>query len=112
MRMPIELLVLACLVVGVAPSISIGPSLATAARPVVGGVLPAYSLAVWHGFNAPFVMSLVAISVGVVGYRWLGARQRQGLHQNPPVLDLLNGRRLFESIFVTLTRRSARRSAS
>ena len=35
-----------------------GPSLAAAARPVVGGALPEYSLAVWHGFNAPLVMSL------------------------------------------------------
>jgi len=52
MRIPVELLVLACLIVGVAPSISIGPSLAAAARPVVGGVLPEYSLAIWHGFNA------------------------------------------------------------
>ena len=40
MRVPVELLVLACLVVGVAPARSIGPLLAAAARPVVGGELP------------------------------------------------------------------------
>ena len=53
MRVPVELLVLICLVVGVAPAWSVGAFLATAATPVVGGVLPAYSLAVWHGFNLP-----------------------------------------------------------
>ena len=37
MRVPIELLVLACLVVGIFPAQSIGPVLAAAARPVVGG---------------------------------------------------------------------------
>ena len=51
MRVPVQFLVLVCLVVGVAPGISIGPALATAARPVVGGSLPAYSLALWHGFT-------------------------------------------------------------
>src|SRR5690606_7533939 len=71
MRIPVDLLVLVCLVVGIAPSLAIGPYLATAARPVVGGSLPEYSLAVWHGFNKPFVMSLLAISGGVVGYLWL-----------------------------------------
>ena len=42
MRLPIALLVLTCLVVGVAPASSIGPFLAAAARPVLGGVLPEY----------------------------------------------------------------------
>ena len=40
MRVPVELLVLACVVVGTLPAWSIGPVLATAARPVVGGTLP------------------------------------------------------------------------
>ncbi|HET7752834.1 MAG TPA: proton-conducting transporter membrane subunit, partial [Anaeromyxobacteraceae bacterium] len=50
MRVPVELLVLACVVVGVAPAQSVGPLLEAASRPVVGGTLPEYSLAVWHGF--------------------------------------------------------------
>ena len=64
MRVPVELLVLVCLVVGVAPAWSIGPLLAAAATPVVGGVLPEYSLAVWHGFNLPLMMSFVALAGG------------------------------------------------
>ncbi len=108
MRTPMELLVLSCLVVGVAPAASIGPSLAAAARPVVGGTLPDYDLAVWHGFNMPFVMSLVAITGGVLGYLWLREHQEQGRLQNPPLVEALNGRRLFESGLVGLTRLARR----
>jgi multicomponent K+:H+ antiporter subunit A len=106
MRIPVEALVLACLVVGVAPAWSIGPFLAVAARPVVGGVLPVYSLALWHGFNAPFLMSLVAIAGGTVGYLWLRRHQRRGRFENPPGTERLNARRLFESTLIGITRLS------
>jgi multicomponent K+:H+ antiporter subunit A len=106
MRTPIELLVLSCLVVGVAPAISIGPSLATAARPVVGGSLPEYSLAVWHGVTTPLVMSIVAILAGAAGYLWLRKRQRQGQFDDTPWLARLNGRRLFEGALIGSTRLS------
>lgn len=106
MRIPVDLLVLACLVVGVVPALSIGPSLAAAARPVVGGELPQYDLAVWHGFNAPFIMSLVAIGGGIVLHRLLRREQRQGRLDSVPVLERFNGRRLFESSLVGLTRLS------
>jgi len=104
MRIPVELLVLACLVVGIAPSVSIGPSLAAAARPVVGGTLPEFSLAVWHGWSTPFVMSLVAIAGGIVCYPLLRWQQRRGRLQNPLGAERFNGRRLFESALVGLTR--------
>jgi multicomponent K+:H+ antiporter subunit A len=103
MRIPVDLLVLACLVVGIAPAISIGPSLTAAARPVVGGFLPRYSLALWHGFSAPFVMSLVAVSGGIAGYLWLRMQQRRGRFESPPGVARLNGRRMFESTLVGLT---------
>jgi len=108
MRIPIELLVPNCLVVGVLPTISIGPLLAAAARPVVGGTLPQYSLAVWHGFNMPLAMSLVAIAGGIVGYLWLRKHQEQGRLQDAPLVERLNGKRLFESALVGLTRLSRR----
>ena len=77
MRVPVELLVLACVVVGTVPAWSIGPLLATAARPVVGGTLPDYSLAVWHGFNTPLLMSLVAMAGGIAVYLAFGSRFKQ-----------------------------------
>lgn len=108
MRTPIALLVLSCLVVGMAPAISVGPALAAAARPVVGGVLPEYSLAVWHGFNVPFSMSLIAVAGGILGYLWLRPRQDGGRFQDAPYVARLNGRQLFESALVIITRRSRR----
>jgi multicomponent K+:H+ antiporter subunit A len=92
--------------VGVAPGIFIGPSLAAAARPVVGGVLPDYSLAVWHGFTLPLVMSLVAISVGITGYVWLRKQHRNGRFHDAPVVERFNGRRLFDGAIAWLTLRS------
>ncbi|HEY3498007.1 MAG TPA: proton-conducting transporter membrane subunit, partial [Polyangiaceae bacterium] len=106
MRTPVELLVLSCLVVGIAPAMSVGPLLAAAARPVVGGVLPEYSLALWHGFNAPLAMSLVAVSGGVAGYLWLRGQQARGRLQAAPIIGRLSGRRVFESALVGLTRLS------
>ncbi len=104
MRIPVDLLVLACLVVGIAPSLSVGPFLAEAARPVVGGVLPAYSLAVWHGFNAPFIMSLVAIVGGIVGYLLLRRAQTRGRLERPPLVEHLDSKRLFERTLMGFAR--------
>ncbi|MCC7455754.1 MAG: monovalent cation/H+ antiporter subunit A [Nitrospira sp.] len=96
MRVPIELLVLACLVVGMFPAWSIGPVLALAAQPVVGGTLPAYSLAVWHGFNAPLVMSLIALAGGAVVYLRYAGWLRQRPTNAAPLLPGLDGKGLYE----------------
>ncbi len=106
MRLPIVLLVLTCIVVGVMPGISIGPSLAAAATPVVGGQLPEYSLAVWHGFTLPLAMSAVAIIGGILGYRWLRVRQQRGQLLRTPLLWRFDGRDLFERVLLGATRRA------
>jgi multicomponent K+:H+ antiporter subunit A len=111
MRTPMQFLVLACLLVGIAPEMFIGRPLATAARPVVDGVLPEYSLAVWHGFSMAFVMSLIAMLGGVVGYLWLRVRQRDGQFADEPIVRHFNARRLFDTgvVRVTLLSRSVLR---
>src|SRR5690606_26807307 len=96
MRIPILLLVTTCLVVGIIPGLSIGPALAAAARPVVGGELPAYSLVVWHGVTPPLVMSMLAIGGGILGYLWLRQRQERGRLLETPGVSRFNGRQLFE----------------
>jgi multicomponent K+:H+ antiporter subunit A len=103
MRVPVELLVLACVVVGVAPAWSIGPMLATAATPVAGGTLPEYSLAVWHGVNAPLVMSLIATVGGVLVYRRLGGWFKTRLGKAVPLLRPSDGRRVFETTMARAT---------
>jgi len=103
MRVPVELLVLACVLVGTLPAWTIGPMLATAAQPVVGGTLPAYSLAVWHGFNAPLLMSLVATAGGIAVYLVYGERFKQRRGHAAPLMQRLDGKRLFERAIALLT---------
>ncbi|MDM0012822.1 monovalent cation/H+ antiporter subunit A [Variovorax sp. J22P168] len=111
MRVPVELLVLICLVVGIAPAWSVGAFLATAATPVVGGELPEYSLAVWHGFNLPLLMSFIALAGGAVLYLLERAARRRGALQRTPILHNLDGQRIFENFMARLSeigRRSRR----
>jgi multicomponent K+:H+ antiporter subunit A len=92
MRVPVELLVVLCLAVGLWPSATVGPLLALGARDVLGGTLPEYSLAVWHGFNAPLGLSLLALACGALLYFWLA--HERSLHEIAE--DPGAGKRLFE----------------
>ncbi len=68
MKIPVEVLVVLSLAVGILPSIMVGGLLATAAGAVLPQGLPEYSLAIWHGFNLPLIMSLIALAVGTMVY--------------------------------------------
>ncbi len=111
MRVPVELLVLICLVVGVAPAWSVGAFLAAAATPVVGGQLPEYSLAVWHGFNLPLLMSFIALAGGALLYLLHRRRRERGGLARTPVLHVFDGQRMFENLMARLgeTGRRSRR---
>ncbi|HEY7600008.1 MAG TPA: hydrogen gas-evolving membrane-bound hydrogenase subunit E, partial [Candidatus Limnocylindrales bacterium] len=78
MRIPVAILVVACVAVGIMPAMTIAPVLDTAARSVLGGDMPAYDLAVWHGFNVPLAMSLGGIVGGVALY--FGLRRLFNIH--------------------------------
>ncbi|WP_424629729.1 monovalent cation/H+ antiporter subunit A [Bradyrhizobium sp. SYSU BS000235] len=106
MRLPAELLVLACVIVGIAPSFTVAPILETAARAVLGPSLPEYSLAVWHGFTPELLMSLVAMVGGLAVYLML--RPHLLTHEGPPLLRRVNGKRIFDWVLVTLSWRLAR----
>jgi len=107
MRLPVEILVLACIVVGVLPAATVGPFLDTAVRSILGAATPQYSLAVWHGFNQPLVMSLVALTAGVALYLALQRHLRKGI-EGAPLIRRLEGRRIFERAMVFLSWRLAR----
>jgi len=68
MRVPVEVLVALCLLVGVLPAFSVAPLLDVAVPAVLQGPAPSYSLAIWHGVNAPFLMSVAALIGGVLVY--------------------------------------------
>jgi len=107
MRLPAELLVLACFVIGVAPALTIGPALDAAAHAVLGAATPQYSLAVWHGFTPAFLMSIVALGGGVAVYFMLRSYLLSGI-EGPPLLRHLKGQRIFERVLVFLSWRLAR----
>nr|WP_312230101.1 monovalent cation/H+ antiporter subunit A [Pseudomonas sp.] len=68
MKIPVEILVFLCLLVGMLPAYTVAPLLASAASATLGGEVPYYSLAIWHGFNVPLGMSVVALIGGIIVY--------------------------------------------
>lgn len=68
MRVPMEILVAICLLVGIIPSMTVEPLLKVAAGAVLGGPLPEFTLAIWHGFNIPLMMSALAVVGGCILY--------------------------------------------
>jgi multicomponent K+:H+ antiporter subunit A len=79
MKIPVEILVVICLLVGMLPALTVAPLLAVAAQATLGGPLPEYSLAIWHGFNLPLLMSVIAMLGGATVYYFL--RHFYNLHR-------------------------------
>src|SRR5690606_14624571 len=107
MRRPIEILVLICLLVGIIPGIAIGPYLGAAVLSVLGPEAPYYSLAIWHGFTTPLLMSLVALVGGVLLYFLLQKYLARGI-DGAPLIDDLIGPRTFERLLILLSVRWAK----
>ncbi|MFY9180630.1 MAG: hydrogen gas-evolving membrane-bound hydrogenase subunit E, partial [Venatoribacter sp.] len=102
MRIPVEFLVICCLVVGMVPAFSIGVLLDQAVRSVLHERTPVYDLALWHGFNLPLLMSCLALVLGLILFvlLWRYADLRQ--ISKTPVLSRLNGKAMFESFMLNL----------
>lgn len=107
MRFPIEFLVLACLLVGMLPALTIGPLLDIGVRALLGPAAPAYSLSVWHGFNLPLAMSFIALAGGAVLYMLLQRYLGRG-EERTPLLPPVEGRRVFDRVLTALSWRWAR----
>jgi multicomponent K+:H+ antiporter subunit A len=102
MRLPVGVLVLACLLVGMLPALTIGPALGFAVKSVLGDRTPAYSLAIWHGFNLPLLMSITALVAGVLLYVLF--RGRLNDMDAAPLIGRLKGKRGFELVLATVIR--------
>lgn len=68
MKIPVEILAFACIMVGIFPAISVGPLLYAAAAATLGGDVPEYKLTIAHGFNLPLLMSFLAFFGGLLMY--------------------------------------------
>lgn len=90
MKVPVEILVVLCVAVGVAPAVTVAPVLHAAASSILGTAMPAYSLSVWHGFNMPLAMSAAGVVGGVALY--YGLRRLLDLYAVEPTTT---GRNVF-----------------
>jgi multicomponent K+:H+ antiporter subunit A len=106
MRFPAGLLVLACVIVGIAPGRTARPVLDAAVRAVLGPNPPPYSLAVWHGFTPELLMSIVAVCGGVALYFML--HRYLLVQEGPPLLRHIKGQRIFDRVLVFVSWRMAR----
>ncbi|HUE94179.1 monovalent cation/H+ antiporter subunit A [Pseudomonas sp.] len=101
MKVPVEVLVFLCLLVGIVPAYTVAPLLAVAAASTLGGPLPEYSLSIWHGFNLPLLMSFIALFGGILVYTF-----RQPLFRWYAGLPQLDAKLVFETAvqkFVAVT---------
>jgi multicomponent K+:H+ antiporter subunit A len=106
MRFPVFFLVIACLVVGIIPSRTIGPFLHLAVSSVLGAATPEYSLAIWHGITLPLAMSFVALAAGALLYLVAGDYLERA--ERVPFFGRIQGQRIFERVTIAISWRGAR----
>ena len=102
MRFPIEVLVVLCLVVGIAPGPSVDPTLKLAVASVLGEHTPAFSLQIWHGFNVPLLKSVIALLGGITFYILLRKYFALATRDKTPLLNRFNGAQAFETTILRL----------
>ena len=107
MLLPVALLVLICVLVGVAPQLTVGALLHVAVSAVLREETPAYSLVVWHGFSPALWMSIIAMIVGAFLYRGLLV-YLAGNVDGAPILRRLKGQRIFERAVALVSWRGAK----
>jgi len=99
MRIPVEILVAVCLVVGLLPAFSVQGLLVVSSQAVLGGPPPEFSLKLWHGVNVPLVMSMIALGGGVMLYFLV----QYGLDLHSHVQGRNLAKRVFDRAVLTLT---------
>jgi len=99
MRVPIEILVALCLAVGIFPGFVIDDILKSASFAVLGGYVPEFEVALWHGFNLPLLMSGIAVVGGLLLYS-----QRRHLFKFQASLPALDAKKIFDSAIYRLTK--------
>ncbi|MDR5873855.1 monovalent cation/H+ antiporter subunit A [Vreelandella gomseomensis] len=96
MRLPVEILVVLCVVVGLFPALMATGLLDLATQAVLQRPM-AFKLAIWHGVNLPLMMSIAALVIGTALY-WRHHEMRLFTRQFASV----DARRVFERLVVTL----------
>ncbi|MBB5021195.1 monovalent cation/H+ antiporter subunit A [Desulfurispira natronophila] len=68
MRLPAEILMSLCIIVGLFPALIAGPIVNVAAGSILGDALPYYTISIWHGFNMALALSIIALIGGAIFY--------------------------------------------
>ena len=68
MKLPVLILVLAVIAIGIAPMTIISNTLFVAVSSTLATAAPDITIALWHGFNLPLLMSFIAVSMGILLY--------------------------------------------
>ena len=98
MKLPSMLLVAMCIVVGLLPALTFGPLVHVAATALAGQALPEYHLAIWHGFNLPLLMSVIALAAGAALYLWLAKGKWLHRIDSEAWFGPATGRRIFDGL--------------
>ena len=112
MRAPAIFLAILCIVVGIFPALTVEHIVNSTAR--ASTQLHDFSgthLAIWHGFNLPLVMSLIALVGGLSFYFALAKNRKLRSMDLDPALGPFQGKLLFESFLkhLLLTSRKIKR---
>ncbi|MCJ8162569.1 monovalent cation/H+ antiporter subunit A [Acinetobacter zhairhuonensis] len=112
MRAPAILLAILCIVVGIFPALTVEHIVNSTTRASTqlhdfGGT----HLAIWHGFNLPLLMSLIALVGGLSFYFVLAKNRKLRSMDLDPTLGAFQGKLLFESFLkhLLLTSRKIKR---
>ena len=83
-----------CVLVGIFPAVFAGPLVHAGAGAILGPAMPAYHLAVWHGFNMALVLSITALAGGALFY----LQRKKFFDAHVWCSRNLDGKTLFESL--------------
>ena len=103
MKVPVEILVALCLLVGMFPAYIVGDLLNVASIAVLAHDAPVYSLAIWHGLNIPLLMSFFAMAGGITIYY-----NRRHLFQFQSQFDEPDAKHVFEGVIQSIINTSER----
>ncbi|WP_238376299.1 monovalent cation/H+ antiporter subunit A [Marinagarivorans algicola] len=98
-RIPVEILVALCLLVGIFPAFVVGDLLHIASFAVLDHTVPVHNLAIWHGLNLPLLMSFMAMVGGVILYY-----NRRHLFEFQSHFDTTDAKHIFERTIQSLVK--------
>lgn len=98
MKIPVDILVVLCLVIGIAPMLIAGPILAIAVSGSLQTATPAFSISIWHGFNLPLLMSGFAMALGV----WVYIKRHTVYALHERYLQRFDGKAVFDALLTRI----------